>query len=139
MRTVSSMRDARPALRELVSQLSSGLRTTVPCSPTTYSLTLNWQVPTGLRAKSALNFWTADGETIENPATSFMKAALGWLNTTLAVYLSTTCVSLYGPRAPAADLDLVAGSTMWSKVTLTALASNCVPSWNLTSCLSLNV
>ena len=76
---------------------------------------------------------------IEKPAISFWKAAFGWLNTTLAVWLSTTWVSLYGPSEAAADLDFVAGSTMWSKVTLTAFASKAVPSWNLTSCRSLKV
>ena len=70
---------------------------------------------------------------------SFTNAALAAENTTCAVYLSTTLVSWYGPSAPMADSDLVFGSTMWSKVALTAFASNGVPSWNLTPLRSLNV
>ena len=92
-------------------------------------------VPTGRVPKSFPGFRTASGETgaRTDPATELRNGANGRLNFTATVWGPTTVLLSYGPMAENAIWDFSSGSTMRSKVNLTASAVNGVPSWNLTS------
>src|SRR4029453_10467527 len=66
-------------------------------------------------------------------ATELRNGANGRLDFTATVCGLTIVLLSYGPRAENAIWDFSSGSTMRSKVNLTASAVNGVPSWNLTS------
>ncbi len=70
---------------------------------------------------------------------AWRNGANGAENSTVTVWGSTTFVPVYGPSRLEASCDLVAGSWIRSKLTLTASASNGVPSWKTTSLRSLKV
>jgi hypothetical protein len=87
-------------------------------------------VPTGRVPKSFPALRTASGETGASTdwATELRNGAKGRLNFTRTVWRSMTVLLSYGPMPEKAICDFSSGSTMRSKVNLTASAVNGVPS-----------
>ena len=85
-------------------------------------------------------FLSAVGEIIaaDGWASTLMNGENGSLSVTRAVVGSTTSV-LATRLNSTKRLSLLAGSVTRSRLALTALASNVVPSWNFTPFFSLNV
>ena len=83
-------------------------------------------MPTGRVPKSFPCFRTASGETGASTdwATELRNGANGRLNFTTTVCGLATVLLSYGPRAEKAIWDFSSGSTMRSKVNLTASAVN---------------
>src|SRR5262249_49846395 len=102
---------------------------------------MNGPLPTGRVCTWSPLSRTAFGETIESTpdAAAFRNGEYGVSKLTCTVYSSSTLLAAYPPSGAGAPPALNFGSTMRSKLNLTASALNGVPSWNRTSRRSLNV
>src|SRR6185295_6291659 len=119
----------------------AGLRTMVAWSFATYSLIMNGPLPTGRVWTPSPLSRTALGETRDRTpdAAAFRNGEYGVSKVTWTENSSNTLEPAYPASAARAPPALNLGSTMRSKLNLTASALNGVPSWNFTSRRSLKV